>query len=126
MVWLFENFQVSGIKTKTDRIFYCRFLYFIVDFYCAALKLVIEVDGASHFTEAGQIYDAKRTSILEGYGLKMIRFTNDEVLRNFDAVCDRIEGFIPPRPNTSCLSPKSSKVKMILREEKKCSSKNSH
>lgn len=66
--------------------------FFIVDFYCAALKLVIEVDGAYHFTEAGRIYDAKRTNILEGYGLTVIRFTNDEVLHNFDAVCDRIEG----------------------------------
>ena len=38
--------------------------FFIVDFYCAALKLVIEVDGDSHFTEAGRAYDAERTSIL--------------------------------------------------------------
>ncbi|MDJ0596037.1 MAG: endonuclease domain-containing protein [Pleurocapsa sp. MO_226.B13] len=68
---------------------------FIVDFYCAALKLVIEVDGDSHFTEAGRAYDAERTRILEGYGLKVIRFTNDEVLHNFEAVRDRIEGSIP-------------------------------
>ena len=63
--------------------------FFIVDFYCAALKLVIEVDGNSHFTETGMAYDAERTRILEGYGLKVIRFTNDEVLHNFDTVCDR-------------------------------------
>ena len=63
---------------------------FIGDFYCAALKLVIEVDGNSHFTEAGRAYDVERTRILEGYGLKVIRFTNDEVLHNFEAVCDRI------------------------------------
>ncbi|MEA5535855.1 endonuclease domain-containing protein [Crocosphaera sp. XPORK-15E] len=72
--------------------------YFIVDFYCAALKLVIEVDGESHFTEHGKVYDAKRTEILEGYGLKVIRFTNDEVLHYFEAVCDRIESFIPLNP----------------------------
>ncbi len=70
--------------------------FFIVDFYCAALKLVIEVDGDSHFTEAGIAYDTKRTAILEGYSLKVIRFTNDEVLHNFEAVCDRLEGSIPP------------------------------
>ncbi len=64
--------------------------FFIVDFYCAALKLVIEVDGDSHFTEEGQAYDARRTEILTGYGLKVIRFTNDEVLHSFEAVCDRI------------------------------------
>lgn len=69
--------------------------YFIVDFYCAALKLVIEVDGHSHFTEAGKVYDAKRTEILAGYGLRVIRFTNDEVLHNFEAVCQHIEREIP-------------------------------
>lgn len=72
--------------------------FFIVDFYCAALKLVIEVDGNSHLTEAGRAYDAERTRILEGYGLKVIRFTNDEVLHNFEAVCDRINEEIPLNP----------------------------
>jgi very-short-patch-repair endonuclease len=64
--------------------------YFIVDFYCASLQLVIEVDGDSHFTDEGKAYDARRTEILEGYGLKVIRFTNQEVLTNFEAVCQRI------------------------------------
>jgi very-short-patch-repair endonuclease len=72
--------------------------FFIVDFYCAALKLVIEVDGDSHFTETGVAYDAERTHILEGYGLKVIRFTNNEVLHNFEAVCDRLEKEIPLNP----------------------------
>ncbi len=72
--------------------------YFIVDFYCAALKLVIEVDGDSHFTEEGKTYDTKRTEILAGYGLKVIRFTNDEVLHNFESVCQCIEGLIPLNP----------------------------
>ena len=72
--------------------------FFIVDFYCAALKLVIEVDGDSHFTEVGKAYDAERTRILEDYGLKVIRFTNDEVLNNFEGVCQRIESLIPPSP----------------------------
>ncbi|WP_333337866.1 MULTISPECIES: DUF559 domain-containing protein [unclassified Microcoleus] len=39
---------------------------FIVDFYCAALQLVIEIDGESHFTEQGKLYDAERTGILQG------------------------------------------------------------
>jgi very-short-patch-repair endonuclease len=64
---------------------------FIVDFYCAALKLVIEVDGESHFTDEGQEYDRERTQILQGYGLKVVRFTNDRVLNNFEAVCEEIE-----------------------------------
>jgi very-short-patch-repair endonuclease len=39
---------------------------FIVDFYCSGLRLVIEIDGESHFTEQGKIYDEERTNILEG------------------------------------------------------------
>ena len=68
--------------------------HFIVDFYCASCKLVIEIDGDTHFTEEGQKYDHERTKILEGYGLRVIRFTNDEVLNSFDSVCTEIEGLI--------------------------------
>ncbi|MGH2414375.1 MAG: endonuclease domain-containing protein [Microcystaceae cyanobacterium] len=72
--------------------------HFIVDFYCPKLKLVIEVDGDSHFTPDSMAYDAARTNVLEGYGLRVIRFTNDEVLDDFEGVCERIRGFIPPNP----------------------------
>ena len=71
---------------------------FIVDFYCAELKLVIEVDGDSHFTNEGKDYDVARTKILESYKLKVMRFTNDEVLNNLESVCQRIEELIPPTP----------------------------
>jgi very-short-patch-repair endonuclease len=64
---------------------------FIVDFCCEPLKLVIEVDGESHFTESGIIYDRERTRVLEGYGLKVMRFTNQEVLQNYESVCAEIE-----------------------------------
>ena len=43
--------------------------YFIVDFYCPSLKLVIEVDGESHYTQEGQDYDRERTQRLESYGI---------------------------------------------------------
>ncbi|WP_233748026.1 endonuclease domain-containing protein [Leptodesmis sichuanensis] len=72
--------------------------HFIVDFYCAALKLVIEIDGESHFTAEGQAYDLERTEILAGYGLKVIRFTNDEVINQFEEVCRRIWEEIPLNP----------------------------
>jgi len=71
---------------------------FIVDFYCAALKLVIEVDGESHFTAQGKQYDEERSQILAGYGLQVVRFTNVEVWRDFEGVCRRLEGLIPPNP----------------------------
>ncbi len=66
---------------------------FIVDFYCASRKIIIEIDGEIHSTIHAKEYDDFRTSVLEGYGLKVIRFTNNEVLNNFEYVCgilDRI------------------------------------
>ena len=71
---------------------------FIVDFYCASLNLAIEIDGESHFTEEGKHYDRERTRILSGYGLTVIRFTNIEVLQNFEGVCRQLESWIPPNP----------------------------
>lgn len=63
---------------------------FIVDFYCAHFKLVIEIDGDSHFTEEGTAYDKERTNILKGYEIKVIRFTNNDIINNFEGVCENI------------------------------------
>ena len=54
--------------------------------------LVIEVDGETHFTEQGKQSDAERTAILEGYGLKVVRFTNVEVFQSFEGVCQVLLG----------------------------------
>jgi very-short-patch-repair endonuclease len=63
---------------------------FIVDFYCAQAKLCIEIDGDSH-GEASQVeYDAARTACLEELGYKVIRFNNEDVRYNPDAVLDEI------------------------------------
>jgi very-short-patch-repair endonuclease len=60
----------------------------IVDFYCAALKLAIEIDGDSHASQVE--YDAARTAYLEERGCTVIRFTNEQVRRQLDAVLDEI------------------------------------
>lgn len=61
---------------------------FIVDFCCAARKLVIEIDGDSH---AGQVeYDESRTAYLRENGYTVIRFTNEDVHRRFDSVVAEI------------------------------------
>ncbi len=59
---------------------------------------MIEVDGNSHFIENAQQYDRERTHILEGYGLTVIRFTNQQVLEEFEAVCLQIAEMIPLNP----------------------------
>ena len=50
-------------------------LGFIVDFYCHAAKLVIEIDGSQHYSEQGTLYDLERTKVLEELGLTVLRFT---------------------------------------------------
>ena len=64
---------------------------FIADFYCVSARLVIEVDGSQHYTEEGQAYDADRTKCLEKYGLKVIRFSDGEIDREFSDVCTEID-----------------------------------
>ena len=64
---------------------------FIADFYCHKAKLVIEIDGSQHRTEKGKEKDEFRTSVLEGYGLKVIRFTNRQIDDYFDAACKYID-----------------------------------
>ena len=63
---------------------------FIADFYCAAGRLVIELDGSQHFTEEGLQRDKVRTEIIERYGIKVLRFTNHEIDAQFDEVCNMI------------------------------------
>jgi len=63
---------------------------FIVDFYCAKAKLVVELDGTQHDTPEGLAYDEERSAYLEGLGLKVIRFKNREVDDAFALVCGRI------------------------------------
>jgi very-short-patch-repair endonuclease len=82
---------------------------FIVDFYCPELKLVIEIDGDSHNSENAQVYDLERTQILEGYGLTVIRFTNEEVLGDFAGVCGVIGCLIPPTPRSAELTAEALK-----------------
>lgn len=71
---------------------------FIVDFYCHSKKLVIEIDGGYHKTQFE--YDKGRTSELEHFGIKVIRFTNEEVLNDIDKVLDVIKKhlLLPPTP----------------------------
>ena len=64
---------------------------YIVDFYSAEAKLVIELNGAQHFENENMARDAERTAFLEGYGLRVLRIPNNEVNRNFTGVCEYID-----------------------------------
>lgn len=70
---------------------------FIIDFYCASAKLVIEIDGSQHFEPPGIAHDAERTAILQSFGLLVVRFSNREIDRNFTGVCTYLDQLIRRR-----------------------------
>ena len=70
---------------------------FVADFYCYRARLVVEVDGAQHYTPQGKAYDLERSAILQRYGLKVLRFSNDDVERHFQSVCVRIAQVVMER-----------------------------
>ena len=76
--------QVAGLK------FRCQHPVgpFILDFYCPARKLAVEVDGGVHDGQAE--CDAARTQQLNDYGYQVLRFRNDEVLNKLDSVLERV------------------------------------
>ena len=72
---------------------------FIVDFYCAPAKLVIEIDGSQHYEEQGKAYDEERTQFLNGLGLEVVRYSNYDINRNFEFVCEDIDHIIKAKIN---------------------------
>lgn len=59
---------------------------YIADFYCAELLLVIEIDGKHHLSADAREYDEYRTRVLNGYGIEVVRYTNEQILNHFDEV----------------------------------------
>ena len=63
---------------------------YIVDFYIPAVKLIIELDGSQHFSEAGIIHDKERDDRLRLTGNAVIRFSNHDISSNFEGICIEI------------------------------------
>ena len=72
---------------------------YIVDFYCAKAKLVLELDGSQHYEEKGIKEDTQRTEFLKDYGLTVIRIPNNEVNHNFHGVCEYIDSVVKENYN---------------------------
>ena len=70
---------------------------YIVDFYCAKARLVIELDGGGHYEEEQQINDQQRTKILEENNLQVFRVCNLDIDKNFNGVCVRIDELVKGR-----------------------------
>ena len=85
--------QIQGVQFYRQK----PLLAYIVDFYCPAVKLVIELDGSQHFEEDHQAKDQVRDDALAGLGLRVLRFDNRQVLLEMDAVLEMINGIVKER-----------------------------
>lgn len=74
--------KLSGYKFRRQH----PILKFILDFYCHESKLGIEIDGQVHNSKEQRFYDEDRTDILKEYGIKIIRFHNNEIIENLEVV----------------------------------------
>ena len=68
---------------------------YIVDFYCAEAKLVIELDGSQHYQQDGQAKDRVRDCYLQNLGLTVLRYSNLDIWKEFQGVCLDICRHIP-------------------------------
>jgi very-short-patch-repair endonuclease len=81
--WRLRGRKLGGYKFRRQRLFG----RYVVDFVCLEAKLIVELDGAQH---EGSIADRHRTEDLMRIGFSVVRFPNDEVRKDIDAVCERI------------------------------------
>lgn len=95
VLWGYLKTKPLGYKFRRQH----PYSLYILDFYSHALKLVIEVDGSIHNIESVKLNDIERQKFLEQDGLKVIRFTNEEVLNKLELVMKRIEAFIIQNKN---------------------------
>lgn len=87
-----RNRQMEGVKFRrqypVDR--------YILDFYSPEYKLGIEADGGQHYEDKGKRLDELRTTILARYGIKILRFSDLEILQDMEGVYEEILKAIPP------------------------------
>jgi very-short-patch-repair endonuclease len=70
---------------------------YIADFYCRRANLVIEIDGAQHYTPDSIEYDKERTEFLKTCGIEVLRFLNKDINYNFENVCVYIDKIVKQR-----------------------------
>ncbi|MCZ8500077.1 endonuclease domain-containing protein [Vibrio lentus] len=90
-LWFYIRRKQLGVKFRRQH----SIGKYIVDFFCCELKLAIELDGNSHFSEQVQAYDHQRTRDLNKLGIKVLRVTNNEVNQSLEEVLVKIKNSIP-------------------------------
>lgn len=87
LLWLRLKNSQTGFKFRRQH----SIGGYIVDFYCPKKKLVIEIDGPQHFKKENREYDKIRSKYFEGLGIKVLRFTNEEVATETEMVVRKIK-----------------------------------
>lgn len=70
---------------------------YIVDFFCKEKMLAVEIDGSQHYEARNMAEDMERTTKLKGYGISIIRFGNQDINQQFEAVCAAIDRYVPEK-----------------------------
>ena len=76
---------------------------YIADFYCAKANIVVELDGSQHYEQEGLMDDEKRTEYLSQFGIKVVRISNLDVLKNFEGVCTFIDNEVKQSIGVVCV-----------------------
>lgn len=91
-----RNQQFDGLR------FLRQYGAYILDFYCPQVRLAVELDGGQHAKEQQQIHDDIRTKFLGEQNIRVLRFWNNDVMKNIEGVIERIrEEVTPPNPPLS-------------------------
>ena len=87
LLWEFlKKKQLLGFKFRRQH----AIAHSIVDFYCHAARLAVEIDGPSHNSKQQIFSDKVRTDELNRFGIDVVRFTNDQILHDMDLVLKEI------------------------------------
>ena len=104
--WMFlRNRQYRGLKFRRQH----SIGGYILDYFCPALRLAIEIDGDSHLKPGRDIYDERRQRWIERQGVTIVRFLSSDVINNFEGVIERLDEVIKQKPDFVLLQPKESK-----------------
>jgi len=98
-LWGYLKTKPQGLKFRRQH----PFNLFVLDFYCHKLRLVIEIDGGYHFTRLQQEKDRNRTLGISKYKVDVIRFTNMEVIDDYESTIEKIDSIVKERLKTSTL-----------------------
>ena len=82
----YDFFKACGVPARRQKVIGP----YIVDFYIAEAKLVVELDGSQHYEPEEKAHDLRRDEYLRGLGLTVLRYANSEVSQNFPGLCEDI------------------------------------